>query len=172
MKQLYANLSANKFKALTIACCASGDVAIATYLYFKFAVYENFIGPMREAFELAAKANPTSPIQLSPALETELFQLIRLTVLATLALVFLVHGLIYLGFWFQKSFCYYYIKMMSWLGSIFCLFLWLPALGSGDWPMLYFFIQMLLFVFVAVGLQSFSLEDLKREATKSSVPQT
>lgn len=167
MKDIYANLSPNKFKAFSIACCASGDIAIATYLYFKFAVYENFIGPMREAFALAAQANPNYPMQLSPALESELFQLIQLTVIATIALVFVIHSFIYLGFWFHKSFCYYYIKMMAWLGPIFCLLLWLPALSTGDWPMLYFFIQMFLFLFVALGLKYFPLKDLKEETKES-----
>lgn len=172
MKELYANLGPNKFKALSIVCCASGDAAIAIYLYFKFAVYENFVGPMREAFAIASRANPNAAVQLSPALESELFQLIQLTVLASIALVFFIHSLMYLGFWFHKSFCYYYVKMMSWLGPIFCLLLWLPALSTGNWPMLYFIIQMFLFLFVAFGLKYFPLADLKEEAKESSAPQT
>jgi|GEM_PF-3774411 hypothetical protein len=167
MKDLYAKLSPNKFKALSIACCASGDIAVAVYLYFKFAVYENFIVPMRQAFDIATQANPTFPMQLSPALEMELFGLIRNTVIASIALVFVIHGLIYLGFWLHKGFSYYYVKMLAWLGPVFCLLLWLPAIGAGDWPMMYFFIQMFLFLFVAVGLKYFPLKDLIEETKES-----
>lgn len=156
MKDLFAKLEKKQFILIAILVCAAADTAIALSIYTKFAVYENFHGILQEMLQVMAMQNPEILEHFNEQMQREFFGIVRLSVLGTILMVFVFHGFVYAGFYFEKKFSYYYVKMMSWLGPVFCVLLGFAAFNGA--PLYgYFFLQAILFIFVAKGLSYFRL---------------
>lgn len=156
MKALFAKLDRKQFVILAIVICFAADTAIALSIYTKFAVFENFNSVLQEMLQALSQESPEMLIHFNEQMQREFFGVMRMSVISAIIMVYLFHSFVYAGFYFEKKFSLYYVKMMSWLGPIFCLLLGLAAF-SGDLLYGYFFLQAVMFIFVAKGISYFNL---------------
>lgn len=156
MKAMFAKLEKKQFINLAVMICLAADIAIALSIYTKFAVFENFSAVIKEMLAVLAMENPEMLVHFNEQMQREFFGIVRLSIIATLLMVFVFHGIVYTGFIFEKKFSIYYVKMMSWLGPILCVLLGLAAFGGSPLHA-YFFVQAAMFVFVAKGLSYFGI---------------
>lgn len=153
MQSHYTQFTRAQFIKISILICALGDLAIGGSLYYLFTDVEYF----HHQFQLTLKVlgeSGINPDDLPPHFMTELYEVMRRTLITMLVLVYGAHSLAYFAFYKERPSAYFYVKTMAWLGPLFCLIL---AWGRVSFSMFfaYFYIQALAYLWVAMGMRFF-----------------
>ncbi len=160
-KELYRRLDAKQFTLLAILICTLGDLSIGAMIYFKF----TDANMLNEQFGLANQllAQQGLTVQDLPSnFQQELMQLMQKTTITALIILYLMHSFVYFQFYRNKLTAYYYVKMMAWLGPIFCLMIGYSNATTNS-LYFYFYLQAILYFFIARGMGQFPLPVKKKE---------
>ena len=93
-------------------------------------------------------------LQIAPNFAREVYQIMVQSLIFALSIFACYHLLVYLMFHFKKRFAYGYLKIMLIFAIPGSLLMGLTGF-AGDFPMLWFLIQSLLFAFVFIGITKF-----------------
>lgn len=160
-KELYRRLDTKQFFLLAILICALGDLSIGAMIYFKF----TDMSFVRQAFVVAEQELATQGLalnDLSSNFEYEIIELMKKTTATALVIFFVMHAFVYFQFYRYKLTAYYYVKMMVWLGPIFCLMIGYSNATTNAFYF-YFYLQAILYFFIARGMGQFPLPAKKKE---------
>lgn len=121
MNKIYDNLTEKKLKILTILTCFFGDFTVLYWLWMKkgkmFAKYLEYV---HQILEVQGQYMPKN-------FEQELFQLMSQSMLIMFIGLMLVHGIIYLTYWFDKKFSKGYLKFYTGSAAIGCFLILLSS---------------------------------------------
>jgi hypothetical protein len=160
MNKVYANLDAKKFRTLSTALLLLCDFMILGFLYKKFTDKDMF----NRLLGLTAKINPQiNSSDLTPALSSQLYELMTNFLLTALCVVLLYHLFIYFFWVKEKKFAANYIALYVWIAAPSTLIGALMGLTDNFFQSLLFLIWAALFFFVAFGLSQFPIRAKKIE---------
>ncbi len=114
MKRLYENLDAKKFRSASALLLLLCDFMILFFLYKKFTDKNMFERMLSLTFKINPQLNSTD---LTPALSSQLYQLLTNSLLTALCVVLLYHIFIYYMWLKEKKFAANYIALYVWIAA-------------------------------------------------------
>jgi hypothetical protein len=161
MKRLYENLDAKKFRSVSALLLLLCDFMILFFLYKKFTDKNMFERMLSLTFKINPQLNSTD---LTPALSSQLYQLLTNSLLTALCVVLLYHIFIYYMWLKEKKFAANYIALYVWIAAPATLISALLGIKESFLQSLLFLLWSVLFFFVAFGLSQFPLRVKKSVA--------
>lgn len=162
MKRLYENLDAKKFRSASALLLLLCDFMILFFLYKKFTDKNMFERMLSLTFKINPQLNSTD---LTPALSSQLYQLLTNSLLTALCVVLLYHIFIYYMWLKEKKFAANYIALYVWIAAPATFISALLGIKESFLQSLLFLLWSILFFFVAFGLSQFPLR-VKKSAAK------
>ncbi len=158
MNNIYSKVGAEKFKNISLFFCLFGDIFIAGYIYNRlnnFAAYEKLMNQMGVITGTGERPFDTNFLH-------EQFQLLINSLVMMLIVGIAFHLLIYIFYFFDKSFARKYVNVLIWVGAIGFFLTGITMIGSAPLLAIGFIAQALFYTYNIFGIKYFN----KIEATK------
>jgi len=153
MKKFFSKIKPKTFKIISVIFCGIGDLIIMAYLWDLFSDFGLFEKALKMGF-------PGQREFLDEEFKRQLFQVNLNSLKIILALYFIYHIFNYVCFLLNKKFAYTYLKIMVWVAGPGFILMGLTYTGKGNVIQHLLLPQGLLYLFVGVGMISFSYKKL------------
>ena len=151
MKKLLEDLGEKKFRLWAIFACALGDGVIFYWLYQRFTAP----GMFKQMYKMALTSLPPGSPEIPGDLEKQLYILMINSLILMIALMVLLHWIIYAFYNKDKTFARQYMIALTWVAGPSCIILGATGISSNIILSILFMLQGIAYLFVARGIFHF-----------------